>query len=164
LPPTAIGYLLLALFSRGGLLGSFGPHVLFTWKVAVLSAAVMALPLVARTARAAFDEVDPRLERMGRSSGLRPLTVFRRITLPLAQRGLLAACLLGLGRAMGEFGATVIVAGIVPGETETLSLAIFQQIQLGNSTGALQLVGLATVLSFLLVWGTERLLRRRLRS
>lgn len=164
LPPTAIGYLLLVLFSRGGLMGNWSPEFLFTWKAAVLSAAVMALPLVARTARAAFAEVDPRLELMGRSIGLGSLAVFQRITLPLARRGLLAACLLGFGRAMGEFGATVIVAGIIPGETETLSLAIFQEIQLGNSAGALQLVAVATLLSFLLVWTTERLLRRRVSS
>jgi molybdate transport system permease protein len=139
----------------------WSPRFLFTWKAAVLAAAVMAMPLVARTARAAFAEVDPRLELMGRSNGQGPLTVFRRITLPLARHGLLAAALLGFGRAMGEFGATVIVAGIIPGETETLSLAIFQEIQLGNSAGALELVAIATLLSFLLIWTTERLLRRK---
>jgi molybdate transport system permease protein len=138
--------------------------VLFTWKAAVLAASVMALPLVARTARTAFEEVDPRLEWMGRSVGLSRGRVFWKITLPLAQRGLLAAVLLGFGRALGEFGATVIVAGNIPGETQTLALAIFQEIQLGDTQAALRLVLLTTLIAFLLVWTVERLLQRQERS
>jgi molybdate transport system permease protein len=168
LPPTAIGYLLLALFARDGLLGSetlgFDPGVLFTARGATLASAVVALPLAARTARVAFEGVDPRLERMGQSLGLGRAAVLARITLPLARRGLLAALLLGFSRALGEFGATVIVAGNIPGRTQTLALAIFTDIQLGDTRHALQLVGLCVLLAFTTVYAVERLLRRRGRA
>ena len=164
LPPTAIGYLLLALFARNGPLGSetlgFDPGVLFTARGATLASAVMALPLAARTARLAFEGVDPRLERMGRSLGLTRSAVCARITLPLARRGLLAAILLGFSRALGEFGATVIVAGNIPGRTQTLALAIFTDIQLGDSRHALLLVGLCAALAFTTILTVERLSRR----
>lgn len=164
LPPTAIGYLLLTLFSRSGILGErslgFDLDVLFTWRAAVLASAVVALPLVARTARTAFQEVEPRLELMARTLGLSPVATFFRVTLPLARRGLLAATALGFGRALGEFGATVIVAGNIPGRTQTLSLAIFSEIQLGHTQAALRLVALTVALAFLLMWWIERLLRR----
>lgn len=164
LPATAIGYLLLATFARGGPLGEralgFDPGVLFTWKGAVLASAVVAFPLSARTARVAFEGVDPRLERMGRTLGFSRLRTFVVVTVPLARRGLLAALLLGFGRALGEFGATVVVAGNIPGKTQTLALAIFQEIQLGDTGRALQLVGLCTLLAFACVFGVERLLAR----
>jgi molybdate transport system permease protein len=162
LPPTAIGYLLLALFSRSGPLGAralgFDPDVLFTWKGAVLATAVVAFPLAARTARAAFEGVDPRLERMGETLGYGRARVFRSITLPLARRGLAAAVALAFGRALGEFGATVIVAGNIPGRTQTLALAIFSEIQLGREDHALLLVGLTTVLAFAILAVVDRLL------
>jgi molybdate transport system permease protein len=152
LPPTAIGYLLLALFARGGPLGEralgFDLGLLFTWRAAVLASAVVALPLVARTARTAFQEVDPRLELMA----------------PLARRGLLAAAVLGFGRALGEFGATVIVAGNIPGRTQTLALAIFSEIQLGDTDAALRLVAITVLVAFVLLWWIERLLRRDSRA
>ena len=163
LPPTAIGYLLLATFGRRGPLGAaalgFDPGVLFTWRGAVLASAVVAFPLVARTARAAFEEVDPRLERMGRSLGGSRARTFATITLPLARRGLAAALVLGFGRALGEFGATVIVAGNLPGRTQTLALAIFQDIQLGDDRHALVLVGWTVALAFAVLFACERLLR-----
>jgi len=162
LPPTAIGYVLLALFARHGPLGSetlgFDPGVLFTARGAVLAAAVVAFPLAARTARIAFESVDPRLERMGRSLGLGRGAVLARVTLPLARRGLLAALLLAFSRALGEFGATVIVAGNIPGRTQTLALAIFSDIQLGDTRGALLLVALCVVIAFATVFTVERLL------
>lgn len=165
LPPTAIGYLLLELFARRGPLGSetlgFDPGVLFSARGAVLAAAVVAFPLAARTARVAFEGVDPRLELMGRSLGLSRSAVLRRVTLPLAARGLLAALLLGFSRALGEFGATVIVAGNIPGRTQTLALAIFSDIQLGDTRHALLLVGLCASFAFASVFTVERLLRRR---
>ncbi len=164
LPPTAIGYMLLVLFSRDGWLGErtlgFDPDLLFTWRAAVLASAVVALPLVARTARAAFEGVEPRLELMARSLGFSRSRTFLRVTLPLARRGLLAAVALGFGRALGEFGATVIVAGNIPGRTQTLALAIFSEIQLGNTEAALRLVAITVALAFLLMWSVERLLRR----
>lgn len=168
LPPTAIGYMLLALFARSGLLGErnlgFDPGLLFTWRAAVLASAVVALPLVARTARTAFDEVEPRYELMARTLGFGPWRAFCAVTLPLARRGLLAAVALGFGRALGEFGATVIVAGNIPGRTQTLALAIFSEIQLGDTRAALRYVAITVAIAFLVMWAVERLLRRVARS
>ncbi len=168
LPPTAIGYMMLALLSRGGPLGEnalgFDLDLLFTWRAAVLASAVVALPLVARTARTAFEEVEPRLESMARTLGMSRMRTFTSVTVPLARRGLLAALVLGFGRALGEFGATVIVAGNIPGRTQTLSLAIFSEIQLGNTERALFYVAITVVLAFALVFCVERLLHRSPRA
>ena len=163
LPPTAVGYLLLRTLARDGPLGSkrlgIDLDLLLTWKGAVLAAAVMALPLVARTARVAFEAVDPRLEAMARTLGLGPLRTFAEVTLPLAGRGLLAAALLGFARALGEFGATVIVAGNIPGRTQTLALAIFSDLQAGDDARALVLVGITVAIAFVAVFAIERLTR-----
>jgi len=160
LPPTAIGYLLLSLFARDGWLGpaqlGFDPGVLFTARGAVLASAVVCFPLVARSARAAFESVDPRLERMAQSLGASPLRTLATVSVPLARRGLAAALALGFGRALGEFGATVIVAGNIPGRTQTLALAIFNDIQAGDHEHALRLVGWTTLLAFALLWSIER--------
>lgn len=168
LPPTAIGYVLLTLFARDGLLGEralgFDVDVLFTWRAAVIASAVVALPLVARTARTAFEEVDARLELMARTSGMSRSRTFFAITLPLARRGLLAAVGLGFGRALGEFGATVIVAGNIPGRTQTLALAIFSEIQLGDTDAALRLVAITVAIAFVVTFGVERSLRRAPRA
>ncbi|HUR27561.1 MAG TPA: molybdate ABC transporter permease subunit [Planctomycetota bacterium] len=168
LPPTAIGYLLLALFARDGWLGpraiGFDPGILFTLRGAILASAVVSFPLVVRTTRAAFEQVDPRLERMAQSLGRSPLRTFSSVTLPLARRGLLGALALGFGRSIGEFGATVIVAGNIPGRTQTLALAIFNDIQVGDQRHALVLVGLTTVLAFALLWVVERWLEPRNRA
>lgn len=168
LPPTAVGYLLLRLFARTG---PFGPNalgfdldLLFTWKGAVMASAVMALPLVARSARVAFELVDPGLEAMGRTLGLGPVGVFTRITLPLARRGLLSAAILGFSRALGEFGATVIVAGNIRGRTQTLALAIFEDMQIGHDDEAMTLIGITVVLAFAAIWSVEFLLRRKPRT
>jgi molybdate transport system permease protein len=165
LPPTAVGYLLLRLLARDGPFGesSLGVDLdlLFTWKGAVLASAVMSLPLVVRTARLAFEQVDPRLEAMARTLGLGPLRVFVAITLPLAGRGLLAAATLGFSRALGEFGATIVVAGNIPGRTQTLALAIFSDMQLGHDRAAMVLVATTVILAFAALWTTELLLRRR---
>jgi molybdate transport system permease protein len=167
LPPTAIGYLLLRLLARDGPFGKrtlgVDLDLLFTWKGAVIASAIMALPLVARTARVAFEGVDPRLEGLGRTLGLGPLLTFVEITLPLSKRGLLAAGVLGFGRALGEFGATVIVAGNIPGRTQTLALAIFSDMQIGRDREALALVGITVILAFTAVWTVEALLSRRAR-
>jgi molybdate transport system permease protein len=168
LPPTAVGYLLLRLLARDGPLGvnrlGFDLDLLLTWKGAVLAAVVMSLPLVTRTARVAFEEVDPRLEALARTLGLGPLRAFATVTLPLARRGLLAAGLLGFARALGEFGATVIVAGNIPGRTQTLALAIFSDLQAGDDTRALWLVGVTVVMAFAAVFVVEGLLRPSGRS
>ncbi len=161
LPPTAVGWLLLSGLGRGGALDFLGPTFLLTFPGAVLAGAVMALPFLVRTARVAFEAVDPRLEAMGRSLGLSRFRVFCVVTLPLARRGLAAAALFGFGRALGEFGATMLVAGNVEGETRTLALAIHDHVQNHRDGAALQVVGLCLVLAFALVWCAERLSRRR---
>jgi molybdate transport system permease protein len=168
LPPTAVGYLLLRALGRNGPLGEttlgFDLDLLFTWKGAVLASCVMALPLVVRTSRVAFEEIDPRLEGIARTLGLGRLRTFAGITLPLARRGLLAAAVLGFSRALGEFGATVIVAGSIPGRTQTLALAIFSDMQIGHDRDAMTLVAVTVALAFAAVFSAELLLRRRARS
>jgi len=164
LPPTAIGYLLLVSLARDGPLGvkalGVDLDLLLTWKGATIAAAVMAFPLVTRAARVAFEGVDPRLEGMARTLGYGPLRTFARVTLPLARRGLLAAAILGFSRALGEFGATVIVAGNIPGRTQTLALAIYADLQSGHDRRAMALVALTTGLAFAAVWIVEGLLRQ----
>ena len=164
LPPTAVGYAILRLVSVDGPLGErglgFDPDLLLTWKGAVLAAGVMSVPLVARTARVAFEGVPARLETMGRSLGLSRARVLATITLPLARRGLLAAAVLGFGRALGEFGATAVVAGNIPGRTQTLALAIFDDIQLGRDERATQLLLVSTLIAFLVIFSVERLQQR----
>lgn len=159
LPPTAVGYLLLSMLARSGPLGvlrlGFDLDILFTWKAAALASALMSLPLVARTSRVAFEGVDPRLEGMARTLGWTRGRVFWRITLPLARRGLLAAAVLGFSRALGEFGATVIIAGNIPGRTQTLALAIFNDIQTGRDRDALAIVGITVALAFAALWSAE---------
>lgn len=163
LPPTAVGYLLLRLLARDGWLGAerlgVDLDLLLTWKGAAIAASAMALPLVVRTARLAFEEVDPRLEAIARTLGLGPLRTFVAVTLPLARRGLGAAAILGFSRALGEFGATILVAGNIPGKTRTLALAIFSDLQVGRDAEALALVAVTVVLAFAALWLTEALLR-----
>ncbi len=149
LPPTAVGFLLLRLLAVDGPLGrdtlGFDPGLLLTWKAAVLAAGIVSRPLVARAARVTVEGVDPRLESMARTLGHRRSTTFFRFTLPLAARGLSAALILGFTRALGEFGATVTVAGNIPGRTRTLASAIFSAQQVGDNDGAgvLMVVALA---------------------
>jgi len=165
LPPTAVGYLLLRLLARDGALGArtlgFDLDLLFTLKGAILASAVMSFPLVVRTARVAFEEVDPRFEAMARTLGHGPWRTFVEITLPLARRGLIAAAVLGFTRALGEFGATVIVAGNIPGRTQTLALAIFADLQLGDDARAVRLVAITVAIAFLSLWTVELLQRRQ---
>jgi molybdate transport system permease protein len=166
IPPVATGLILLKLFGRRGPLGRlceqlFGLEIVFTWKAVVLATAVMSFPLLVRAARVAFEEIDRRLEDAASTLGARPLDIFFSITLPLARRGLLAGTVLAFARALGEFGATVMIAGMIPGETITLSLGIYQHVQLGEDSAALGLLGISIALAFAAVWGSERLLRRR---
>jgi molybdate transport system permease protein len=160
-----VGLLLLQALRRTGPIGRFldsvGIELLFTWKAAVVATAVMSLPLLVRPARTAFEEIDPRLLAMGRSLGSGPLRVFGRVALPLAWRGILAGTLLAFCRALGEFGATILVAGNIPGKTQTLSLAIFQRTQIGQDEGAMRLVALTVVLAFVTVLASELVARRR---
>jgi molybdate transport system permease protein len=166
IPPVATGLILLKLFGRRGPLGvflehTFGIEIVFTWKAVVLATAVMALPLLVRTARVAFEEVPPRLEEVARTLGAGPWRVFFTVTLPLARRGLLAGCVLAFARALGEFGATVMVAGMIPGETITLALGIYREVQLGHDGAALGLLAVSVTLAFGALAVSEWLLRRR---
>ena len=168
LPPTAVGYLLLRALAADGPLGrdrlGFDLDILLTWKGAVLASAVMAMPLVVHSARATFEGVDPRLETMARTLGHGRSAVFLRYTLPLAWRGLLAATLLGFTRAIGEFGATITIAGNIPGKTQTLATAIFFAQQGGRDVQASFFLCLALAVGFVAVWSSERLARRARRN
>lgn len=164
-PPVATGLVLLKLFGRRGVFGVFlentlGFPVVFTWKAVVLATAVMSFPLLVRTARVAFEEVDARLEQAARTLGAGPWDAFCTVTLPLAARGLLAGCVLAFARALGEFGATVMVAGLIPGETITLALGIYHEVQLGHDTQAFGLLSISVALAFGVVWLGERLVRK----
>lgn len=165
LPPVATGLLLLQLFGKRGMIGSFlnealGLEVVFTWKGVLLALGVMSFPLLVRSARIAFEEVNPRLEQIARTLGASPVRVFLRITAPLAMRGIVGGMVLAFARALGEFGATIMVAGNIPGQTSTLSLAIFQHVQMGEDTEAFRLLGISTVLAFVAVWTSEWLMRK----
>lgn len=167
LPPTAVGVALLGVLSRRSALGGFldrhGLEIVFTWKAVVLAAAVMSLPLLVRSARTAFEEVDPRLPALARTLGVGPIAAFFRVTLPLAWRGIVAGAVLAFARALGEFGATIILAGNIPGKTQTLSLAIFQADQVGREDRALALALVTVALAFVLLWTSEWLSSRRSR-
>lgn len=150
LPPTVLGYYLLVLFGRRGALGpwlesTFGLQLVFTWKGAVVAAAVVAFPLVFKSARAAFEDVEKNLEYAARTLGSLELGVFFRVTLPLAVRGITAGTLLAFARAMGEFGATLMIAGNLPGRTQTLSMAVYDAVQAGDDMRANALVLLISV-------------------
>lgn len=137
MPPTVLGYYLLVLIGRQGWLGawlhnSFGINLIFTWQGAVIAATVVAFPLVFKPARAAFEAVDGQLEQAARVLGISELGIFFRVTLPLAWRGILAGVLLAFARALGEFGATLMVAGSIPGKTQTLSIAVYEAVQAGQ--------------------------------
>ena len=164
LPPTAVGLLLLEALSRRSLLGSWlaahGLEIVFTWKAVVLATGVMSFPLLVRSARTAFEEVDPRLVGLARTLGCGRATAFYRVTLPLAWRGVLAGTVLAFARALGEFGATVMVAGNIPGRTRTLALAIFHDNQVGRDDRAVVLAGVTVALAFVALWTTELLSRR----
>ena len=150
MPPTVLGYYLLVLIGRNGWLGSwlqksFGLNLIFTWQAAVIAAAVVAFPLVLKGARSAFEAVDQQLEQAARVLGISGFAVFLRVTLPLAWRGVLGGTLLAFARAMGEFGATLMVAGSIPGKTQTLSIAVYEAVQAGQDDHANLLVIITSV-------------------
>ncbi|MFZ6708846.1 molybdate ABC transporter permease subunit [Undibacterium sp. TC9W] len=145
MPPTVLGYYLLVLLGRRSALGAwlqdhFGFSFIFTWQGAVIAAAIVAFPLVFKPARAAFEAVDGQLEQAARVLGVSEMAVFFRVTLPLAWRGILAGVLLAFARALGEFGATLMVAGSIPGKTQTLSIAVYEAVQAGQDDVANSLV------------------------
>jgi len=164
LPPTVLGYYLIVVLGRNGVIGRFldeyfGVSLLFTWQGAVVAAVVVTLPLVIRSVRAAFEGVDEDVEAAARTLGATELTVFARISLPLAWRGVMAGAMLAFARAMGEFGATLMVAGNLPGRTQTVSMAVYDAVQSGNDAEANMLVVIASALCVIILYTAGRLFR-----
>jgi molybdate transport system permease protein len=166
MPPTVLGYYLIVVIGRRGWIGewlweTFGITLMFTWQGAVLASAVVAFPLVFKSARAAFEEVDSQLEKAARTLGASELRVFFRVTVPLAWRGILAGTMLAFARAMGEFGATLMVAGNIPGKTQTLSLAVYDAVQAGHDDLANFLVLVTSIVCVLILVASGKLLKPR---
>lgn len=161
LPPTVVGFLLLVLLGRRGWLGRFiewlfAAPILFTWWAAVVASVVVAFPLVYQTMKVGFASVDRDLEDAGRSIGASEWQVFRYITLPLMMRSMLAAYILGFARALGEFGATLMIAGNIPGKTQTIPTAIYVAVDSGNAGLAWAWTGTMIVISFMILLITGR--------
>ena len=166
MPPTVLGYYLIVLIGRRGWIGEWiyenlGISLMFTWQGAVLASAVVAFPLVYKSARAAFESVDRQLENAARTLGASELRVLFAVTIPLAWRGILAGTMLAFARAMGEFGATLMVAGNIPGKTQTLSLAVYDAVQAGQDDLANFLVLLTSIVCIAILVGSGRLLKPR---
>ncbi|MDQ7955613.1 MAG: molybdate ABC transporter permease subunit [Pseudomonadota bacterium] len=166
LPPTVLGYYLIVLVGRNGVIGQwldrwFGITLLFTWQGAVLAAAVVSLPLIYKAARAAFEETDNRFAQAARTLGAGEWEVFWRISLPLALRGIGAGLALTFARAMGEFGATLMIAGNLPGRTQTLSVAVYAAVQAGDDRLALTLTLVISAVCIVLLVLANRLLQAR---
>jgi molybdate transport system permease protein len=164
MPPVATGLLLLGLFAPfgpvGRILGRIGIDVVFTWKAVVLAMTVMGLPLLVRTARAGIEQVDRRFEAAAATLGAGPMRVFLTITLPLARPAVIAGAVLGFARALGEFGATVMIAGSIPGATRTLAVGIYSFAETGRDRDAFVLVAISAAIAFVALlaanWMTSR--------
>ncbi len=166
LPPSILGYYLLVVLGRNGPLGAwlqyqFGINLIFTWQGAVIAASIVAFPLVFKPARAAFEAVDGQLEQAARVLGVSEMAVFFRVTLPLAWRGILAGLLLAFARALGEFGATLMVAGSIPGRTQTLSIAVYEAVQAGQDELATTLVLITSLVCIAVLLSANRLMPGR---
>ena len=165
MPPVATGLILLVLLSRRGVLGGvlerLGVEVVFTWKAVVLAMTIMGLPLLVRTARAGFEQVNARYEHVAATLGARPLRVFLTISLPLAWPSVLAGAVLAFARALGEFGATIVVAGSIPGSTQTLAVAIYSNAETGHDREAFLLLAVSVAIAFAALWLSNRLIERR---
>ena len=161
MPPVATGLILLMLFAPrgplGALLARIGVDVVFTWKAVVLAMAVMGLPLFVRTARAGFEQVDRRYESVAATLGAAPVRVFFTISLPLAAPAVIAATVLGFARALGEFGATIMIAGSIPGATRTLAVAIYSFAETGRDREAVVLLGVSVAIAFAALWLSTRI-------
>ena len=164
MPPTVLGYYLIVVIGRRGWIGGWlydnlGVNLMFSWEGAVLASAVVAFPLVFKSARAAFEGVDAQLENAARTLGSSELRVFARVTLPLAWRGILAGTMLAFARGMGEFGATLMVAGNIPGKTQTLSLAVYDAVQAGQDDLANFLVLVTSIVCVLILVASGKLFK-----
>jgi molybdate transport system permease protein len=169
MPPTVLGYYLLVLVGRRGIIGEWlyenlGISLVFTWQGAVIAAAMVALPLVYKASRAAFEGVEPQFEQAARVLGKSELEVFIRVTLPLAWRGILAGAMVAFARALGEFGATLMIAGSLPGRTQTLSIAVYEAVQAGKDDVANFLVVVTSIVCVAILLASGRLLRPRYAS
>jgi molybdate transport system permease protein len=166
MPPTVLGYYLLVVIGSQGVVGAwllehFGIRLIFTWQAAVIAATIVSFPLVFKAARAAFETVDPQLEDAARTLGVREMAVFFRISLPLAWRGVLAGLLLAFARALGEFGATLMVAGSIVGKTQTLSIAVYEAVQAGQDDTANFLVAITSITCIAVLLSAGRLMPGR---
>lgn len=166
LPPTVLGYYLIVVIGRNGVLGQyldrwFGINLMFTWQGAVIAASLVSLPLIYKAARAAFEDVDRRFLYAARTLGAGEAEIFLRIALPLAVRGIAAGLMLAFARAMGEFGATLMIAGNLPGKTQTLSIAIYDAVQAGNDAQALWLTLVISVVCVVVLVVSGRMLQAR---
>lgn len=166
LPPTVLGYYLIVVIGRNGVLGQyldrwFGINLMFTWQGAVIAASLVSLPLIYKAARAAFEDVDARFLQAARTLGAGEPEIFLRITLPLAVRGIAAGLMLAFTRAMGEFGATLMIAGNLPGKTQTLSIAIYDAVQAGNDAQALWLTLVISVVCVVVLVVSGRMLQAK---
>ncbi len=162
LPPTVTGYYLIVLLGRRGLIGKFiydltGWTVVFNWWGAVVAAVVVALPLMIKAARASIESVNPQYEIASFTLGKSELETFLRVTLPLARRGILAGLILSFARALGEFGATLMIAGNIPGKTQTMPLAIYEAVSAGDDQRAQLLALVLTLVSLVAVYLTNKL-------
>jgi molybdate transport system permease protein len=168
MPPVSTGLILLKIFGRRGPIGQWlydrGVEIVFNWKGVLIAMAVMSFPLLVRSVRTSFSEVNPRLEQIAATLGASKLRIIFVITIPLAYRGIVAGALLAFSRALGEFGATILLAGNIPGKTQTLSLAIYNYVQLGKDSEAYTLLGITVALAFVFVWSSEWLLRSRMKA
>jgi len=166
MPPTVLGYYLLVVIGSQGVVGAwllehFGIRLIFTWQAAVIAATIVSFPLVFKAARAAFETVDPQLEDAARTLGIGELAVFFRVSLPLAWRGVLAGLLLAFARALGEFGATLMVAGSIVGKTQTLSIAVYEAVQAGQDDTANFLVAITSITCIAVLLSAGRLMPGR---
>jgi molybdate transport system permease protein len=163
MPPVSTGLILLKIFGRRSPIGQWlydrGIEIVFNWKGVLIAMAVMSFPLLVRSVRTSFSEVNPRLEQIAATLGASPIKILFVITIPLAYKGIIAGALLAFSRALGEFGATILLAGNIPGRTQTLSLAIFNFVQVGKDSEAYLLLGITVALAFMFVWCSEWLLR-----
>ncbi len=163
LPPTVLGYYLIVLLGRNGWIGRwlrdmFGVSLIFTWQGAVIACAIVSLPMIFKSARAAFEGVDQNYEYAARTLGLSEIAIFFRVSFPLAWRGILAGTMLAFARAMGEFGATLMIAGNLPGKTQTLSMAVYSAVQAGNDQLATTLVVIMSVVCVGILYLSGKLL------
>lgn len=168
LPPTVVGFFLLVIFGKNGIPGkileSMGTTVLFTWQGAVIAAIVVSFPIMYRTSRGALEQVEPNLIHAARTLGMSETKIFFRVILPVARPGVAAAAILSFARALGEFGATIMIAGNIPGKTQTMSVAVYTAMQSGNRELAFRWVFMIMSLSFVTIFVMNYIIGRGVKN